>query len=73
MKLINYLQIRGKLSNALTRAEAKILYIDYPLEKGWLDKFGEIEIPDEIIIKLTKAREQRYKKSSYLKYKKMYG
>lgn len=62
MNLLNYLRTRHRSVNALTRPEAVIIGLDYPLVRGWVDKYGSLEIPDEIVTKLKSARKERYAK-----------
>jgi hypothetical protein len=69
MTLLDYLRERHKTVNALTLAEAKVVGIDYPLQKGWVEKYGSLELPDEIVDKLRAARKQRYSQKSYKKQK----
>lgn len=65
MTLLDYLRERHKTINALTLAEAVVIGIDYPLQRGWVDKYGSLELPDEIVDKLRAARKQRYSQKSY--------
>ena len=69
MTLLDYLRERHKTVNALTLAEAGVIGIDYPLQRGWVDKYGSLELPDEIVDKLRAARKQRYLQKSYKKQK----
>ena len=70
MNLIEYLRERHEFVNALTMSEAKIIGISYPLIRGWVGKYGSLELPDDIVIKLKKARADRYSKVAENKAKK---
>jgi hypothetical protein len=59
MKLHEYLKIRCKSSNALTKPEADLLYISYPLPEGWVKRYGNVEIDDELFDRLTSARKNQ--------------
>lgn len=71
MTLTAYLAQRGVKAKALTRGEATLLGIAYPLQKGWARKHGRMEIEDGMRAKLVayaeaarqvaeeKAREKR--------------
>jgi hypothetical protein len=69
MKIIDYLRERHPSINSLTSAEAKILHIPYPLQKGWVSDYGKIELPTEIVRKLRIALVKRRNSESYLKNK----
>ena len=69
MKLKDYLKKRNKSANALTLAEAKVIHINYPLEKGWVKTYGDIELSAETLEKLHQAKGQRYSQKSYKKSK----
>lgn len=69
MNLTDYLRERHPTINALTRAEARVIGIKYPLQKGWAVKYASLELPDEIVEKLRKARADRYSQESYQKAK----
>jgi hypothetical protein len=55
MLLAQYLTERGVKELALTRAEAKILGLSWPLEKGWAFRFGQIRIDDSQLRLLRSA------------------
>jgi ribosomal protein L7/L12 len=69
MKLIDYLRERHPRINALTRAEAGLLGISYPLVSGWVDRHGDMELSPEKAQELKDARAKRYAKKSYQKAK----
>lgn len=69
MNLTDYLRERHPTVNALTQAEARVIGIKYPLQKGWATKYASLELPDEIVEKLRKARADRYEQESYQKAK----
>jgi hypothetical protein len=54
--LEQYLRTKHPTINALTRIEANILGLEYPLKSGWVYKYGNLEIPSEILIKLNASR-----------------
>ena len=64
LTLTEYLRIRHQTVNALTRAEAKILGIAYPLQTGWVGNYIE-DIPHEKLVELLAAKEKRYSSLSY--------
>jgi len=68
LTLQQYLRIRHSTVNALTRVEAGILGINYPLESGWIESYSE-DIPHERLCELLAAREKRYASKSYKKSK----
>lgn len=53
MTLTAYLAQRGVKAKALTRGEAELLGIPYPLQCGWPRKYGAMIIAAEILPKLT--------------------
>lgn len=65
MTLMDYLRHRHPTVNSLTMAEANIISIKYPLESGWVKKFGSINIYPETFERLEKARLARYESDSY--------
>ena len=69
MKLIDYLRERNKRINALTRAEAELIGISYPLESGWVCRHGDMELSHGKVNELREARAKRYEKKSYQKAK----
>ena len=69
MTLNDYLRLRHPTVNALTFAEAKLLGIKYPLQKGWVSVFGKYEIAEDLIERLHEARENRYNSDKYQKAK----
>ena len=70
MNLKDYLTERHPTVNALTSKEAKVIGIDYPLQGGWVAKYGELELPGEVVEKLRAARKATYESASYIKTKK---
>lgn len=46
MTLTAYLAQRGKKAKALTKGEADLLGISFPLQSGWPRKYGAIEIDE---------------------------
>jgi len=69
MKFIEYIDSRCKGARSLTKAEAKVLKIHYPLVKGWVSQYGNMELSDNILESLLRARDKRYKQKSYKKAK----
>ncbi|WP_323142761.1 hypothetical protein [Massilia phyllosphaerae] len=53
MTLTAYLAQRGVKAKALTRGEATLLGIAYPLQKGWARKHGAMMIEDGMRAKLV--------------------
>lgn len=49
-----YLQERFSKANALTRREAEIIGLKWPMEKGWVKKFGSVEISQDKMGALSK-------------------
>lgn len=47
MNLKGYLKTRGVLANALFKKEAAMLNLPWPLPKGWVSVYGDIEISKE--------------------------
>lgn len=47
MKVIDYLRARHPGVFAISRREAKVLGIPYPLQKGWVGRYGDQYITDE--------------------------
>lgn len=64
MKLLEYLRIRHPKVNALTKVEAGILGINYPLESGWVELYTD-DIPYETVCELLRKRAERYETESY--------
>ncbi len=58
MNLEAYLRTRHNKVNSLTKKEAELLSISYPLGKGWVKRYANIEIPSEMMTRLNEAREQ---------------
>ena len=56
MTLASYLGSRGVGVKALSKKEAKLLGIPYPLRKGWADKHSKLRIDDALLHKLEQAR-----------------
>ena len=56
MKLINYLSAKYGVHTPTTilQNEAKVFGIPMPLENGWLNKYGDLEITPDIEIKIKK-------------------
>lgn len=52
MTLSGYLAQRGTKAKALTRGEAALLGIPYPLQAGWPRRYGAREIGDELLEQL---------------------
>lgn len=54
MNLTEYLKWRGNGNNvlALSRAEAKLLGIGYPLAKNWAHNSHEKLVPEDLLLKL---------------------
>lgn len=73
MNLKEYLRTRHPTVNALTKAEAKLIGLDYPLVGGWVKKYGNLELPDEIVTKLKQAKRDRDVKVFSNKAKKQYA
>jgi hypothetical protein len=53
MTLTAYLEQRGVKAKALTRGEAQLLGIPYPLPGGWPRKYGSLVIGEEMLPQLT--------------------
>jgi hypothetical protein len=51
--LTTYLAQRGVKAKALTRGEAELLGIPYPLQCGWPRKYGAMEIDEEMLRRLA--------------------
>jgi len=62
MTFLQYLQQRGKKAYSLTRIEAEMLGIPYPLEKGWVKRYSELEIDGNGWLNLTGARKRNKSK-----------
>lgn len=70
MKLSSYVREKHPTINALTKYEAKLLYIDYPLKSGWFKTYMNVEIPMEIVKKMREAAKiNPAKKPARKKYK----
>jgi len=69
MKFIEYIDSRCKGARSLTKAEAKVLKIHYPLVKGWVSQYSNMELSDNMLESLLRARDKRYKQKSYKKAK----
>jgi hypothetical protein len=65
--LNQYLRLRHPTVNALTAVEAKILHIRYPLESGWVQKYGSIRITESTLKKLNEARDKRHSQTARFK------
>lgn len=57
MTLSGYLAQRGKKAKALTRGEAALLGIPYPLQAGWPRRYGAVEIDEVMLEKLAACAE----------------
>jgi len=55
MILSAYLVQRGKKAKALTRGEAALLGIPYPLQSGWPKRYGTLEIDDQLFDRLIEC------------------
>jgi len=55
LTLLEYLRMRHPTINALTRAEAGVLGIVYPLQSGWIESYNQ-EIPYEVCMELTRGK-----------------
>lgn len=53
MTLTVYLARRGVKAKALTKGEAELLGIPYPLQCGWPRKYGGIEIDEGLLAQLS--------------------
>jgi hypothetical protein len=53
MTLTAYLAQRGLKAKALTKGEAGLLGIPYPLQAGWPRKYGGMEIEEELLAQLA--------------------
>jgi len=53
MTLTAYLAQRGKKAKALTRGEAELLDIPFPLQAGWSRRYGALEIEEVMLIQLV--------------------
>jgi hypothetical protein len=51
--LTAYLARRGVKAKALTKREAELLGIPYPLQRGWPRKYGGIEIDEGLLMQLS--------------------
>jgi len=74
MTLAAYLVQRGKKAKALTKGEADLLGIPYPLRAGWPRRHGAIEISEELLEQLAgcvevarQAAEERARRNSVTK------
>lgn len=57
MTLTVYLAQRGKKAKALTKGEADLLGIPYPLRAGWPRRHGAMEIEEELLAQLVTCAE----------------
>ena len=53
MTLTAYLTQRGVKAKALTKAEAELLGIPFPLQSGWPRKYGSIELDEALLAQLA--------------------
>lgn len=51
--LADYLELRGKKAKALTKGEAGLLGIPYPLQAGWPRRYGAMEIEESVLGELA--------------------
>ncbi|QJD98640.1 hypothetical protein HH212_00110 [Massilia forsythiae] len=51
-----YLEMRGKKAKALTRGEADLLHIPFPLKNGWPRKYGPMLLTDEMVERLVATK-----------------
>jgi hypothetical protein len=63
MTLTAYLAQRGKKAKALTKGEADLLGIPYPLRAGWPRRHGAMEIEEEMLAQLVTCAEVARKAS----------
>ena len=70
MTLIEYLRIRHPTVNSITRAEANILGISYPLQAGWVYRYNE-DIPYETVCELVRKMNERKATVAYKQAKDM--
>lgn len=61
MKLFEYLKKRNGSGNAISKLEARILGISYPLQKGWLADHALMDISDAMLRRLEAARHSKRK------------
>lgn len=61
MTLSVYLQQRGKKAKALTRGEAELLGIPFPLQAGWPRRYSSVVIDDRMFERLMAFADARYK------------
>jgi len=57
MTLSDYLAQRGTKAKALTRGEATLLGIPYPLQAGWPRRYGAVQIDDGLFEQLAACAE----------------
>jgi hypothetical protein len=57
MTLTAYLAQRGKKAKALTKGEADLLGIPYPLRAGWPRRHGAMELTEEVVEQLVACAE----------------
>ena len=57
MTLSAYLAQRGKKAKALTKGEAALLGIPFPLQSGWPRRYGAVEIDDQLLGRLVACAE----------------
>jgi len=57
LTLSGYLAQRGTKAKALTRVEAALLGIPYPLQAGWPRRYGIVEIDDDLLTQLVACAE----------------
>ena len=60
----DYLSSRFSKSNALTRKEALLIGLAWPLTKGWVERFGGVEIADDKVPKLLSIANVRASKKN---------
>ena len=57
-----YLRERHPTINSLTRNEARVIGLRFPLVSGWVNRLGDEQLSDETVKKLRNARIARYTK-----------
>ena len=57
--LKEYLDRRHATTISLTAAEAFLLGIPYPLQSGWVDRYVDLVIEEDLLNRLVTAREMR--------------
>ena len=61
----DYLRDRFSRSNALTRREAELIGLKWPLKSGWVSRFANVQIPDDKVEQLKALADGKMNKNSF--------